>query len=274
MSKLKLGPVGVALNVSDTYLDEAAELEDLGYSAIWLPGGQIDRLGRLADLLRATRSIPVGASIVSLDVYDPGAIAAFYAEAEAGAPGRLVVGLGGPQIPRPLAALNGLLDRLDQAEPPVPAERRMLAALGPRKLAVARDRSAGALVLLLTPAYLAEARRILGDQSTLAVDQMLVLDADPARARETARRPLRFLAGLPGYAASFARMGFTEQEIAEVSDRMVDELVFWGDAAAVGARIGQQLRAGADHVLLHVLTENGQPGPAQAARRLAGHLPG
>jgi probable F420-dependent oxidoreductase len=265
--------VGVALNVSDIYLDEAAELEELGYSAIWLPGGQIDRLGRLADLLRATKAVPVGASIISLDVYDPEAIAAFYAEAEADAPVRLVVGLGGPQLPRPLSALNGLLDRLDQAEPPVPARRRLLAALGPRKLGVARDRSAGALVLMVTPAYVAEVRGILGDQSTLVVDQMLVLDADPARARETARRPLRFLAGLPGYAASFARMGFTDQEIAEVSDRMVDELVFWGDAGAIGARIGEQLRAGADHVVLHVLGEDGQPGPAEAARRLADRLP-
>ncbi len=125
-------------------------------------------------------------------------------------------------------------------------------------------------MLLVTLAYLREARRILGGQAALVVDQMLVLDTDPGRARETARRPLRFLAGLPGYQASFARMGFTGPDIAEVSDRLADELIFWGDPDTVTARIGQLHEAGADHVILHVLSEGSQPGPMEAARALAG----
>jgi probable F420-dependent oxidoreductase len=273
MSKLGLGPVGVALNVSDTYLAEAAEAERLGYSAVWLPGGQIDDLGRLADLVRATTAVPVASSIISLDVYSPEAVTGFCAQLEASAPGRFVPGLGGPQTPRPLRALNAFLDRLDQAEPPVSAQRRLLASLGPRKLELARDRCAGAIVLLVTPAYIGAARQVLGDQAALVVDQMLVLDADAGRARQTARGPLRFLSGLPGYRASFVRMGFTESEIDGLSDRLVDELVIWGDPDMATERIGQQLQAGADHIMLQVLSQGGQPGPIEAARSLAGGLP-
>jgi probable F420-dependent oxidoreductase len=272
MSKLDLGPVGVALTVSDAYLDQAAELERLGYSALWLPGGQIDDLSRLAEITRATTAVPVGSAIISLDIYPPGMVAGLYSRLEGSAPGRLVAGLGGPQGPRPLPALNGYLDHLDRAEPPVPIGRRLLAALGPRKLELARDRSAGAIVLLVTPAYISAARRMLGDNSTLVIDQMLVLDADAARARQTARRPLRFLSGLRGYRASFARMGFTDGDIDGLSDDLVDQLVIWGDADTIAARIGEYRRAGADHIMLHVLHEGAQPGPIEVARRLAGRL--
>jgi probable F420-dependent oxidoreductase len=270
VSKLNLGQVGVALNVSQTYLDEAAELERLGYSAIWLPGGQIDDLGRFAEIARATTTVPIASTVVSLDVYPPDVVVDFYTRLEASAPGRFVLGLGGPQKPRPLQALNDYLDHLDGAEPPVPAERRIIAALGPRKLELARDRSAGATMLLVTGAYITAARRILGDRRTLIVDQMLVLDTDATRARQTARRPLRFLSGLRGYRASFARMGFTDTEIDALSDTLVDQLVLWGDVDTITARVGEHLRAGADHVVFHVLNEGNQPGPIEVARRLAG----
>src|SRR5215468_4821050 len=120
MSRLGLGAVGVALTVSDTYLEEAAEAERLGYSAVWLPGGQIDALERLADLAAATTAVPVGASIISLDVYAAPQVTGLYAQLEKSAPGRLVTGLGGPQKPRPLLALGAFLDQLDQADPPLP----------------------------------------------------------------------------------------------------------------------------------------------------------
>jgi probable F420-dependent oxidoreductase len=270
VAKLGLGPVGVALSVSDGYLAEAGEVEQLGYSAVWLSGGQIDSLGRLSDLALATTAIQVASAIISLDVYSPDAITGLFAQLEESAPGRFVPGLGGPQQPRSLQALNAALDDLDRAEPPVSAQRRLLAALGPRKLELARDRCAGAILLLVTPAYIGAARHVLGDQAALVVDQMLVLDSDAARARETARRPLRFLSGLRGYRASFARMGFTDSEINGLSDKLTDELVIWGDADTVTARIRGQLRAGADHVVLHVLSEGSQPGQIEVARSLAG----
>ena len=275
MSKLSLGPVGIALNVSadGSHLKEAAEAEELGYSTIWLPGGQIDDLGRIAEIVRATSSVPVASGIISLDVYPAAEVTRLYAELQATAPDRFVVGLGGPQQPRALGPLNDYLDTLDHADPPVPAGRRILAALGPRKLGLARDRAAGAVPLLVTPAYTAQARRILGGQSTLIISQMVVLEADATRARQAARRPLSFLSGVRGYQANFARMGFTDRDIASLGDRLVDELVTWGSAGKITARISEHLDAGADQVALTVLSEDGQPGPIDVARELAGRLP-
>lgn len=275
MSKLSLGPVGMALNVSpdDTYLREAAEAEELGYSAIWLPGGQIDSLGRIAQIVGATTSVPVVPGIIPVDVYRPAAVVQLHAQLQASAPGRFLVGLGGPQQPRPLGPLNDYLDALDRAGPPVPAGRRILAALGPRKLELARDRAAGAVALLVTPAYTEQARRTLGRESALIISQMLVLDTDAARARQVARGPLSFLSGVSGYRANFARMGFTDRDIAGLSDRLVDELVIWGSADRITARVREHLAAGADQVALTVLSQDGQPGPIEAARELAGRLP-
>lgn len=276
MKKLELGPIGMSLNVSadGAHLREAAELEDLGYSTIWLAGGQLDSLDPLIDIVRATSSILVGSSIIPLDVYSSEQVAATFADIETDHPGRLIVGLGGPQRPKALQAMNDFLDRLDTAEPPVPVNRRVLAANGPRKLELARDRFAGALPLLVTPGYTATARRILGADSTLIVSQFVVLDTDPGRARETARGPLRFLlgGGIPGYTANVRRMGFTDDEISGLSDRLVDALVVWGDADAIVARVDEHRQAGAAQVALGVLAEGAQPRPIQAARQLAVQL--
>jgi probable F420-dependent oxidoreductase len=272
--KLGLGAVGLALSVSDSYLSEAAEAERLGYSAIWLPGGQLDQLSRLTDVLQATAAVPVAPAIIPLDVYSPGDVTALFARAEASAPGRLLAGLGGPQQPRPMRALRAFLDELDQAAPPVPASRRLLAALGPRKLELARDRAAGAMPLLVTPGYVRSARKLLGPGPALVIGQMVVLDDDPGRARATARRPLEFLSGVHGYRDHFARMGFSQNEIAGLSDRLTDELVATGDPAAIMERVGAHLAGGADHVFLQVLSGDGQPGAIQAGRELAGLLPG
>jgi probable F420-dependent oxidoreductase len=276
MSKLSLGPVGMALTVSadDTYLREAAELEELGYSTLWLPGGQLDSLDRIAAIVRATISVPVAPGIIPLDVYPSAAVRQLYASLQVSAADRFVVGLGGPQKPRPLGPLNDYLDQLDQGEPPVPAGRRILAALGPRKLELARDRAAGAVALLVTPAYTEQARRVLGRDSTLVISQLVVLDTDASRAREAARIPLGFLSGVSGYRANFARMGFTGRDIEGLSDRLVDELVIWGSADTVMARVREHLDAGADQVALTALAQDGQPRPIEVARELAGRFPG
>jgi probable F420-dependent oxidoreductase len=277
VSTLKLGPIGVALNASpgDAHLKDAAELEALGYATIWLPGGQIDSLDRITKLVAATSTVPVGSGIIPLDVYQPAEVARLYARLEDSAPGRFIAGLGGPQkAQRPLRALNDFLDQLDQASPPVPPQRRILAALGPRKLELARDRFAGAIPLLVTPAYTQNARRILGDQPTLIVSQMTVLATDAARAREAARRPLRFLSGVRGYPANFARMGFSDTDISQLSDHLVDELVTWGDTEAISTRVGEHLAAGADQVALTILDTDAPGGFIGAARQLAGDLPG
>lgn len=270
MGKLGIGPVGMTVEVSadGRHLEDAAALEGLGYSAIWLRGGQIDNLSRIAEVVRATTAVPVVPGIISVDVYPPGEVSRLYAELEARAPGRFIAGLGGPQVPRPLRPLHDYLDQLDQGEPPVPASRRILAALGPRKLEIARERAAGAVLLLVTPDYTRTARRILGGQATLVISLLVALQADADRARETARGPLRFLSAVPGYRASFSRMGFTESDIDGLSDKLVDRLVPWGSIEAITARVNEFRQAGADHVALTVLDNEDQPA-IEAARQLA-----
>ncbi len=255
MAKLDLGPIGITLDVSPTYLAQAADLERLGYSAIWLAGGQLDSLDRIAEVVRATTAVKVAPGIISLDVYDADAVAGTYADLEATDPGRFLVGLGGPQRSGALAAMGEFLDRLDAAEPAVPVERRILAALGPRKMKLAGERFAGAITLLVTTEYTAQARAQLGDTADLIVDQMAVLETDPERAREVAREPLRFLTTVGGYVANFRRMGFSDKEIEDVSDRLVDELVVWGDVQTIADRVRAHQDAGADHVVIGLLND-------------------
>lgn len=272
-----LGPVGVVSPVASddgaaSALDAMAEVEELGFSTIWMPGGQGDVLRRVSDVVGATRSVTVASGIISVNRFPSDAVAATYAKLESAHPGRFVVGLGGAHGPQPLRTLTAYADRLDTEEPRVPAGARVFAAFGPRMLELARDRGAGALPYLVTPEYTARARATLGDRTALIVQLSVVLDADPDRARATARGPLGFFRTLPHYAASFRRQGFTDDDIATSSDRMVDSLVAWGDVDAIAERVRQYLAAGADQVALGVSAGSGGGLPRDAWRQLAGAL--
>lgn len=256
-----LGRYGVALSVTDDLEEHARAVERWGYSAVWVAGGQLSTLEPLLRILRATTRIAVVPGIIPLDVHGPAAIVELYAEAERIAPGRLVVGLGGQS--GGIAALNSALDELDAT---VSRERRLLAALGPRKLDLARERFGGAVTLLVDPGYTAWARDRLGAGSSLVVDQMVVLDEDAAVARAAAREPLSFLATVPGYAAAFSRMGFSDTDIRELSDGLVDAAFAWGGVDRVVTRLREQEAAGADHVVIAPL---GGPGELETLERLA-----
>ena len=268
---MDLGPFGFAIErePDDAHLVAAADIEKLGFTTLWIAGGQLDRLERLDDLIRTTERAVVASSIIPPDVYDARAVLALYQRVEAASPGRLLVGLGAPQRPRALAALSEYLDQLDAAEYPVPQERRILAAIGPRKLDIARDRLAGAVPILVTSAYTSMARERLGPNRVLVVGQFSVLDENPTTARETARIPLRFLMTVRGYADSARRLGFTETDIGTLSDRLVDELVTWGSPTDIAAKAHEHRAAGADHVQLTVLHSGDQPASTEAARQLA-----
>ncbi len=268
-----LGTIGTDLGIRDDggHLSDAAELEELGYGALWIAGGQIDTLARISDVIRATRRIPVVPSIIPTAVYGADEVAALYREMEAEHPGRFVAGLGAPQQPKAMGALGAYLDRLDSPETPVPASRRLLAALGPRKLELARERFAGAVPLLVTPEYTAGAREALGPDRLLAVQQFAVLDDDPARARESARGVLGFLLGVRGYRDNMRRMGFTDDDVATISDRLVDAVVVHGGPDDVAERVAAHRAAGADHVSVGTL---GGTGGTEGARILAGALLG
>jgi probable F420-dependent oxidoreductase len=270
-----LGRYGVSLSVTDDLETKAIAVEELGYSAIWVAGGQLATFDPLLRVLRATTRVAVVPGIIPLDVHGPGEIAELYAEAEGIAPGRLVVGIGGPQRLRvgAVAAVERALDELD-AGAAVPRERRLLAALGPRKLDLARERFGGAVTLLVNPGYTAWARARIGGGPTLVVDQMVVLDDDPQSARAAAREPLGFLSTVGGYAAAFSRMGFDDRDIRELSDRLVDAVFAWGDVDPVVARLREQTAAGADHLVIAPVQTAGGLGELEIAERLAPSLPG
>lgn len=279
MTKLPLGPLGLTLGRWDwsRSLDAAAELDDLGYTTIWLSGGQLERLGQMGELVRATPRALVGAAIIGVERFAPADVVATYAEIAAEHPHRFIVGIGGAHGSKPLRTLGAYFDDLDGATPAVPANWRVLAALGPRMLALARDRAAGALPILVPPSYTKEARAILGADTSLIIQQCVVLDTDAARAREAGRGVVGFLRGVPGYVAHFQRLGFTEQEIAGLADRLVDALVAWGDADAVAAHVRSHLDAGADQVAVTVLdpgnpTSSPKGIPIGIWRELAGRL--
>jgi probable F420-dependent oxidoreductase len=266
MPRIELGRIGVASSPGDP--DAAVELERLGYPTIWLRGGQLDALGQVANVVRATRRVRVSTGIIPIDFFDHDSVASLYTELELTDPGRFVVGLGGAHGPNPLRTLNAYLDALEA----VPPTSRVMAALGPRMLALARDRAAGAFPVLVTPDYTAWARSVLGHDTTLAVDQIVVLETDASHARRIARGPVGQLASLPSYTENLHRMSFTDDEITGLSDRLVDGVVAWGDVDAITARVSEHEKAGADHVALIVTTDSPDRVPVDEWRQLASAL--
>lgn len=257
--------------------ETAAELEELGYGALWLGGSS--GVEHAVPLIEATSSITVATGILSIWQYGAEDTAARQAGLEAAHPGRFLLGLGvsharlAEQYKHPYAAMNRYLDDLDAAG--APAGKRVLAALGPRMLELARDRSAGAHPYLVTVEHTAQARATLGEGPLLAPEFTVVLETDPARARETAREMLAFYLTLPNYTGNWLRLGFTEDDLADGgSDRLVDALFGWGDEERVRQRIDAFLDAGADHVAVQVLAsgEDRSGLPREQWRRLAAAL--
>ena len=155
---------------------------------------------------------------------------------------------------RPLSAMRAYLDELDAQPVPVPRERRLLAALGPKMLALAGERSAGAHPYLVSAEHTQRARQALGPDALLAPELSVVLDPDPVSARATARAFIADYLKLPAYAENLRRQGFGEEEWGDGgSDRLVDELVAWGDEAAIARELQAHLEAGADHVCIQVV---------------------
>ncbi|MFJ4832624.1 LLM class F420-dependent oxidoreductase [Streptomyces sp. NPDC088747] len=253
--------------------EAAAELEELGFGAVWLGGNSEVR--NAVPLIEATSRLIVATGIQSIWQHEAAETAARFAEVEAAHPGRFLLGLGvshaklAERYRRPYSAMVGHLDALDAAG--VPAERRVLAALGPRMLELSRDRAAGSHPYLVTPEHAAVAREILGDAPLLAPETKVVLETDPERARSTARGSLAPYLGLPNYTNALLKFGFTEDDFADGgSDRLVDALFAWGDDDRIRARIEAFRTAGADHVALQLVDGRSRDAlPREAWRRLA-----
>lgn len=266
MPKVDLGRYGamLALDVDDLGAD-ARRLEELGFTTLWLPGGPLESLDQIAQVVRATEAVTVASGIIPVDRFPAAEVLTLYGELEATHPGRFVVGLGGAHGARPLPTLEAYLDQLDAVPPP----RRLLAALGPRMLDLARRRTSGAFPVLVTPQATAEARSVLGDDSRLAVLQLVVVDPDPDSARALARGPLGSLRQGPAYQANFRRMGFTDADIDQLSDPFVDALVAHGKPDDIAAHFTRQQTAGADHVAVALTTTGSTPFPTAEWSALA-----
>jgi probable F420-dependent oxidoreductase len=288
---MDLGRVGIwtfslDLQPSAHAREAAAELEELGYAAIWVPDAVgRDPLVHTTLLLGGTRRIAVGTGIAQIWGRDPLSMNAGWKSVSEAYPGRFVLGLGvshqpmveglrGQTYGRPLTAMREYLDRMDAsvfmgAEPPEPP-RRVLAALGPKMLALAAERADGAHPYNVPPEHTARAREILGPDKLLAPEQAVVLETDPAEARRIGRGHVAIYRDLPNYTNNLRQFGITDDDLAgDGSDRVVDTMVAWGDVDAIRARVQEHLDAGADHVAVQVLTADRGELPLDEWRELA-----
>ncbi|MFJ6213297.1 LLM class F420-dependent oxidoreductase [Streptomyces sp. NPDC092296] len=239
--------------------EAVAELEELGYGALWV-GGSSD-VGHAARLIEATSRIVVATGILSIWQHEAADVAEAHARLAKEHPGRFLLGLGASHAKlaadyrRPYSAMRAYLDALDAAPTPVPVGERVLAALGPKMLRLSAARSAGAHPYLVTAEHTAQAREMLGDGPLLAPELKVVLESDPERARTLGRGIVTYYLELPNYTANLRRLGFGDDDFRDGgSDRLVDALIAWGDDDRVRARVAEFHAAGADHVALQVVT--------------------
>jgi probable F420-dependent oxidoreductase len=258
--------------------EAAAELEEIGFGTIWVPGREHHDLEeRLHLLLSSTQRITVATGIVSIWTHPATATATLHARLSAEFPGRFLLGLGVSHAPavggkyrKPLTEMVRYLDALDAADPPVPRTERVLAALAPRMLALARQRALGSHPYLVTPEHTRIAREALGPDALLAPEQTVVLEEAADAARAVARAWLARYLQLPNYADNWVRIGYDRADIEDGgSDRLVDALVAWGDLDAIRAKVDAQRAAGADHVAIQVVTSDPAQLPREQWRRLA-----
>ena len=263
---MKLGKYGVWQPAYATTPDMAKHLESLGFTALWL-GGPEAGLAGIDDLLAATDHLVVGTSIYNIYRGDAATLADAYGRIEEKFPERLLVGIGvghpeqtkgyGP----PLATLKAFLDELDTRG--FPRQRRALAALGPKMLDLARERTGGSVPYLVTPEHTRRSRQALGPQRFLAPEQKVVLESDAARARALARPRIKHpYLGLVNYRNNLRRLGFTDEDLAgDGSDRLIDALTVHGEPAEIARGVRAHLDAGADHVQIQLVSANSAPHP-------------
>jgi probable F420-dependent oxidoreductase len=262
LGKLGVWSVEIRKASDPAVLTAAAELEHLGYGAIWYSAGSGMRgfdIGRA--LAAATSRIAIATGITSIWATAPEEAGAGFRLLEQEAPGRFLLGLGVSHAPmvnrgapgryrRPLAAMARYLDEVT----PVPKDRRVIAALGPKMLDLAERESVGTHPYLITPPMTEAIRAQVKPDTLIAVEQAVILETDSERARAIAREHLNGYLTLPNYTNNWLRAGYTPQDIAEGgSNRLIDGLIAWGDIAAVGDRIRAHWAAGADHVCVQIL---------------------
>lgn len=267
----------------DEAADAAAELDELGFPALWIPdvGGPV--LDAVDNLLSATSKTVIATGILNLWMHDPAEVATRYATLTETHGERFLLGIGVSHAPlidsqepgryrKPLAATKAFLDGVDASPQPVPTGNRVLAALGPKMLELSATRAAGAHPYLTSPEHTHQAREVLGEGPLLLPEQSVLLTDSREQAREIGTDWLKSYLSLPNYANNILRTGFTEEDISTVSDRLFDALIAWGDEETVLRRVTEHRDAGADHVCVQVLTADPREFPREQWRRLAAAL--
>jgi probable F420-dependent oxidoreductase len=289
--EMQLGAFGVwnfQLDIlpASSMQETAAELEELGYGALWF-GEAIGReaLTKAGLLLAGTKRIVIATGIANIYGRDPVTMSAAQKTLAEAYPNRFLLGLGVSHIPlveklrghqydKPVPRMRAYLDAMDQAPyhavPPASRPPRVLAALGPMMLKLSAEGADGAHPYNTTPKHTAQARELLGPGPLLCPEQAVVLETNPAKARDIARKFLAIYLGLPNYTNNWLRLGFQESDFNNGgSDKLIDAVIAWGNLRTVVNRIREHHSAGADHVCVQVLTEDAKTFPIREHRELA-----
>src|SRR6201997_1676440 len=256
--KPDLGRFGVFLPTRSITPELAKKIESLGYGAVWIGGSPDADLAWVDPALAQTSSLQLATGIVNIWSAPAPEVAESYKRIESAYPGRFLLGIGvghrehTEEYVKPYDALVGYLDELDGAV--VPTSRRVLAALGPRVLELAAERSAGAHPYLTTLEHTAKARERVGRSVFLAPEHKVVLTTDADEARRIGRETVDHYLGLSNYVNNWLRLGFSEDDVRRPgSDRLIDAVVAYGTPEAIAQRLNEHLEAGADHVAIQVL---------------------
>jgi probable F420-dependent oxidoreductase len=256
--KPDLGRYGVFVAFRSIEPGLAAQIESLGYGAAWIGGSPDAELEWVDPALAQTNSLQLATGIVNIWSAPAPVVAQSFERIENAHPGRFLLGIGAghrehtEEYVKPYDALVDYLDELDNAM--VPTSRRVLAALGPRVLKLAAERSAGAHPYLTTPQHTAKAREEMGNSVFLAPEHKVVLTTDVHEARRIGRETVDHYLGLSNYVNNWLRLGFSEDDVRRPgSDRLIDAVVAYGTPEAIAQRLNEHLEAGADHVAIQVL---------------------
>jgi probable F420-dependent oxidoreductase len=258
-----LGRFGVWRAGGEATPELAVGVERLGFGALWIGASPDGDLAQVEQLIDATTTLTLATGIVNIWKDDAHTVAASFARIEGRHPGRFLLGVGAghreatQQYAQPYQALATYVD--DLLGDGVPAQSLVLAALGPKVLRMAAERTGGAHPYLVPPEHTRQARAILGDGPLLAPEQKVVLEADPQRARAIGRPRVRSpYLGLVNYTNNLRRLGFGDDDLSGGgSDALIDALVAHGTGAQVAARLDEHFQAGADHVVIQLLTAPG-----------------
>jgi probable F420-dependent oxidoreductase len=246
--------------------EAAGELDELGYTALWIPDAGGDVFGAVERLLQATESAIVATGVLNLWMHSPEETAEAHDRLTRIHGDRFLLGIGVSNAAmvdantepgryrKPLAATAAFLDALDSAPTPPPRDATVLAAISPKMLEIARTRTAGAHPFNVTPEHTALARQALGPSALLLPEQMVAVTTDADQAHAIARETVSFYLQFSNYTNNLRRIGFGDEDFADGgSNRVLDALVAWGSPEDIAARVREHRDAGANHVCVQVL---------------------